>query len=280
MSLVAVDASGVSGERGRRPRLALALAALLSLAPAACSTKPATLPLYVDAIAAPDGKRVVLLGTGLSCDDVRVRVASRKGDTFTLSGKGTVPMKRGDYCARYIDTGGENMSRKTGRVSVKVDEGQYRVRAELGGDSITFLFRDGVVATHRLGKGRSIEEVATALAGQRDATVRAADRLTSLLPGWTRGACEQDPQRGHAVVCLLNSAPGYGTDGMPSAPLPADAVSGLGCVETKTAYGQITCRLGNVSFHAEVKSHEYKTGVTTIGISSSTPDQAGRLPPR
>jgi hypothetical protein len=95
---------------------------------------------------------VVLIGTGVSCDDISVRVSRREADTFTLAGRGTLQKDPNDYCARYIDSGGESDSPHSARTSVNVREGSYVVKAATGSDSLNFVYRDGPEerARHRL----------------------------------------------------------------------------------------------------------------------------------
>lgn len=252
---------GAASSRWLRRGTYLAVAVIVAVA-GACSPpkKSVQLTLTLDAIADPDGSGVLLIGTGVSCGDISLQVTQRTGNTFTLAGRGTLPKNPNDYCERYIDTGGENESPKTGRKSVDVREGAYVVKAARGADSLSFVYRNGIVATSRLTQRPSptIDEVAERLARQRDLTIQVVDRLRSVLRDSKRLSCEQDPATAHFTRCEVKFGTALGLE-LDRPPLPPAATTAAGCTLSDVAlirYG-MTCELTNAGAVLQVRLRDW-----------------------
>jgi hypothetical protein len=236
---------------GRRRCLAGAAGlVVLAACATACTTKTKVdLGLKVDAVAAPGGG-IILIGTASSCDEFELDVAS-KGSTFVLSAGGTMPRKEGDYCDRYIDTGGSSPGPRTATKRVKAEPGRYEVRAKKGGHAIEVLYRDGVVGTAPQGSSAqgALDARVDELAWQQRATLVAGHRLEGLLPGWSLSECAPTIRNDSRTECRLTSPPKTVASGHDrSRPFPAEALADLGCVavEPTAKQSEVTCPLGTV----------------------------------
>ncbi len=229
---------------------------LLLLASCSPKTKIVPIQLSLDTKATPDPSgRLILLASGYTCGDkLEVTTSVNKSSkTITVSGSGPVPDNENGYCYRYIDTGGSGTESTTRAVPVELDDGQWTVRSERGGEDadgqIEVIVDGSSIKSStpwRTFEQKTDEAAAeAAMEPHRQATEAVANALsTAWLPEWPRDpVCTVDPgaPERYFTTCTLGLN-GLGPDGHGSlildvgqTPMPPEVLEAVGCSSPRTS---------------------------------------------
>ena len=175
-----------------------------------------------------------------------------------MSAEGSLP-RHGEYCAKYVDTDPQRPAPTSATKYVDLAPGEYTLRSP--DDTVTFLYRDGVVASSHLEQSRypTLEAVANELLRQHKETIALTALLARQLHGWQRGPCinaaptvpssVQPSKLAVETRCSFNVPSSYGhlnarRDGY-APPVPVAALEALGCTHgrMRASRGALSCNV-------------------------------------